>query len=204
MTLNNKYITGITGGIATGKSAVTKLLLAKGYTVIDADKIAREVVENGMPAYKGIVAEFGDGVLQENGDLNRKALGSIVFSDERLLKKLNNIMHSHIFEKINCLIKELSQDIDLVFLDIPLLFEVREELERAGIICDEIWIVYVNRQTQIDRLMTRDNISSENAMSRVNAQMDIEKKKLLASEILHNSGTVEELEEQLDRLLKKV
>ena len=204
MTLNNKYIIGITGGIATGKSTVSRLLLEKGYRVIDADKIAREVVENGMPAYKGIVEKFGDQVVEENGDLNRKALGAIVFADERLLKKLNNIMHGYIFEKINYLIGEVLDDVDLVFLDIPLLFEVREELEEEGIVCDEIWLIYANRQTQIDRLMLRDGISSENAISRINAQMDIEEKKLLASEILHNSGTVEELEEQLDRLLKKV
>lgn len=204
MTLNNKHIIGITGGIATGKSTVSRLLLEKGYRVIDADKIARQVVENGMPAYKAIVEEFGQSVLEENGDLDRKALGAIVFADEKLLKVLNNIMHGYIFEKINYLIGELLDDVDLVFLDIPLLFEVREELEEEGIICDEIWLIYANRQTQIDRLILRDGISSENAISRINAQMDIEEKKLLASGILHNSGTVEELEEQLDRLLKKV
>lgn len=196
-------IIGITGGIATGKSTLTKLLKDRGYKVIDADKIAREVVEKDKPAYKAIVEEFGHEILRPDGDLDRKALGAIVFKDKDRLEKLNSIIHSHIFYQIKYLTDKLSARADTVFLDIPLLFEVKDKLEDSGLVFDAVWLVYAQRPIQIERIIKRDKLSREDAVSRIDAQMDIEKKKLLASEILHNSGTKEELEEQLEKLLKK-
>lgn len=204
MTQNKTYIIGITGGIGTGKSTVTKLLIEKGYTVIDADKISREVVEKDMPAYEKIVEEFGKIVLKDNGELDRQVLGDIVFADEKELEKLNNIIHSYIYRQIKLSIDKLSQDTKTIFIDIPLLFEVYDELKEYNILFNEIWLVYADIDTQIQRIIKRDNISTENAIARINTQMNIEEKKSLASEILHNSGTLEELEKQIDKLLKRV
>lgn len=202
MIQNKAYIIGITGGIATGKTTVSNFLMEKGYRVIDADKVARSVVERGMPAYKAIVDEFGQSILKENKDIDRKALGNIVFKDEKQLKKLNNIVHSHVFIETRKMLERLSAEYDVIFLDIPLLFEVRQGLREAGILFNEIWLVYAGRNIQIERLIKRDGMPREDAISRIDSQMDIEEKKSLATEILHNSGTVEQLEQQLNELLK--
>ncbi len=204
MIQNKTILIGITGGIGTGKSTVTKFIKEKGYAVLDADKIAREVVEKDMPAYKMLVEEFGSKVLREDGSLDRKMLGNIIFNDNKKRTKLNNIVHSHIFIRMKRLVDEMSVKYNIVFLDIPLLFEEYDKLKEHGILFDEIWLVYANHQTQIQRITKRDNISEESAIARINSQIDIEKKTKMASEILDNSRTIEELEKQIDKLCKRV
>lgn len=204
MIQNKTKLIGITGGIGTGKSTVTDMIREKGYPVIDADKIARQVVEKGMPAYDMIVKVFGEEILQKNGEINRKALGKIVFNDEDQRFKLNNIVHSYIYDQIKYLIDKNNYIFDIIFLDIPLLFEEYDIIREGGILFDEIWLVYTDRKTQVQRIIKRDKISEVDAISRIDAQIDIENKKHMASEILDNSGTRDELGRQLDMLFKRV
>lgn len=204
MTQNKSKLIGITGGIGTGKSTVTNMIRERGYTVIDADKIARQVVEKDLPAYNKIVEFFGEEILREDGEINRKALGKIVFNDEDQRLKLNSIVHPHIFDQMKYLIEDKKDIREIIFLDIALLFEEYDNIKNDGILFDEIWLIYADRKTQIQRIIERDKISEEEAISRIDAQMDIEDKKHMASEILDNGGTREELKRQLDILFKRV
>ena len=204
MKQNNCKIIGITGGIATGKSTVSNILLKRGYPLIDADKVARGVVEIGKPAYFKIIQEFGQGILNEDKSLNRKMLGKIIFSDEEARKKLNNITHPYIFEYIKEKLELLSKGNPVVFLDIPLLFEEYYSLIQHGINFDEIWLVYADKEIQVDRLMKRDNISKDEAVKKIQSQMDMEEKKKMATRIIDNSGDIKSLEEQIDIILESI
>lgn len=192
---------GLTGGIATGKSTVANIILKKGFSLIDADKIAREIVEVDRPAYYRIVDEFGKDILNEDKTINRKALGKIIFSNKEAREKLNSITHPYIFQSIKDKIDQLSKNNSVIFIDIPLLFEQYSSLIQHGISFDEIWLVYVDRDTQLDRLMKRDNITRDEAMRKIESQMDIEEKKKRASKIIDNRGDIDSLEKQLDEIL---
>ncbi len=204
MTLNNCILIGLTGGISTGKSTVSKIIMEKGYPLIDADKIAREVVEINKPAYIKIVDEFGEYILLDDKSIDRKALGKIIFSNKEYREKLNNIIHPYIFEAIKLKIDELSPKRKVVFLDIPLLFEQYDLWQEYNITFDEIWLVYLDKDTQIERLMKRDGISKEEALIKIESQMDIEYKKTRSSKTIDNAGDIEHLRKQVDKLLKRL
>ena len=195
---------GITGGIATGKSTVTNMLKERGYIVIDADKIAREVMEKGETAYNEVVEFFGEDILDKNNNIDRKALGDIIFKDKNLREKLNNIVHPHIYKKIKLKILEYGKKEKIIFLDIPLLIEELDSFKEHEIYFDEIWLVYLDRKIQLDRLIKRDSINREQALNKINAQMSIELKKKYATRILDNSGDLIALEKQLDEILKEI
>ena len=133
MKLTNCKIIGLTGGIASGKSTVSNILREKGFKVIEADKIARKVVEEGKPAYKEITDFFGDSILNIDKSINRQALGDIVFSNKELLKQLNRITHPKIYAEIRRNIKNLCQKYETIFVDIPLLFEELENINKNNI-----------------------------------------------------------------------
>ncbi|TJY39696.1 dephospho-CoA kinase [Cohnella pontilimi] len=187
---------GLTGGIATGKSTVAKLLTERGALLIDLDKIAREIVEPGQPALNRIAERFGREVLQEDGSLDRKKLGQIVFADDQERKALEAITHP----AIRAVMKQRMADYArkypqrLCVVDVPLLYEsgLTEYFER-------VMVVYVPREEQLKRLMTRDKLSAEEAERRLAAQMDIEEKKRRADILIDNSGTLEETQAQIDR-----
>ncbi|CAK7068607.1 dephospho-CoA kinase [uncultured Tissierella sp.] len=204
MTLNSCILIGLTGGISTGKSTVSKMIIDKGYSLIDADKVAREVVEINKPAYIKIVEEFGEKILLDDKSIDRKALGKIIFSNREYRERLNTIIHPYIFEAIRLKIDELSLEKRIVFLDIPLLFEQYDLWEKYNITFDEIWLVYLEKDIQIERLMKRDGISKEEALKKMQAQMDINYKKARSSKTIDNSGDVEYLKEQVDKLLKEL
>ncbi|OGP12843.1 MAG: dephospho-CoA kinase [Deltaproteobacteria bacterium GWA2_54_12] len=185
-------IVGLTGGIATGKSVVAGELKKLGAHIIDADKIAREIVEPGKPAYNDIVNEFGHGMLQPDGTLDRKALGRAVFSDPAALEKLNNITHPRIRERIREEAARLSAESDgLIVLDVALLIEmgVRYEVEK-------IIVVYSDAAQQLERLMKRDNMTRDEALKRLSCQMDIKEKLKYADYLIDNSGQLDETIEQ--------
>lgn len=204
MIQNNCRLIGLTGGIATGKSTVSNILKEKGYVIIDADKIAREVVEVNKPAYNKIIEVFGEEILNEDRTLNRKALGRIIFNDGELREKLNEITHPHIFESIKEKVDILCNENELLFLDIPLLFEQYNLWEEYQIKFHEIWLVYLEESMQIERLMDRDGISKEEALSRIRSQMDMEYKKTRSSKLIDNSGDIEYLKKQIDELLMEL
>lgn len=187
---------GLTGGIATGKSTAANLLAKRGAVLIDLDRIAREIVEPGQPALALVAERFGQAVLREDGSLDRKKLGAIVFADANERKALEAITHP----RIRAVMKERMEQHEsgepeiLVVVDVPLLYE--SGLERYF---DQIMVVYVPRELQLQRLMERDGISEEDARKRLAAQMDIEEKKARADIVIDNSRDELRLEEQIDR-----
>lgn len=180
------YILGLTGGIATGKSTVSHIFKNSNVPVIDADIIARQVVEPKSETLKMIINEFGEKYLMENGALNRKKLGKLVFNDGVALEKLNGVIHPAIRKEILAQIQSYRKSgSPLIVLDMPLLFE-----ESYQTICDAVMVVFVPEITQLKRLINRDGLTSDEAQLRIKAQWPIQKKKDLADFVIDNSTTV--------------
>ena len=190
-------IIGITGGIASGKSTVTNFLRQKGFEVVDADAVVHQLQKPGGRLYQILVEHFGEKILLENGELNRPLLASLIFNsfDEREWSK--QTQGKIICQELGSLREKLAQTEALFFMDIPLLFEQGYESW-----FDEIWLVYVDKKTQIERLMNRDHMYVEEAQARLESQWSLSKKKKLASHIIDNSGTQKELVEQVASLLE--
>jgi dephospho-CoA kinase len=192
-----KSIIGLTGGIASGKSTVSSLLMNKGYTIVDADLAARKVVEPGEPAYEKIVEVFGQKVLNDDNTINRGELGAIIFHNEERRLQLNEIVHPAVRAQMLAEKEEaFSQGKKTVVMDIPLLFE-----SELTWMVDKTIVVYVDRETQITRLMQRNSLSEEEALARIQSQMSLEKKKELAQAVLDNRGTIDRTMLQLDELI---
>ncbi|RAV06595.1 dephospho-CoA kinase [Paenibacillus sp. YN15] len=191
---------GLTGGIACGKSTVSRLLASRGAIVIDADILAREVVEPGAPALLEVVRTFGQSVLHEDGTLNRKELGKLVFEDEARRKRLEELLHPAIIQLLQERMAEAErlQPDKLVVADVPLLYEAQMED-----LFQEVLVVAADRGVQLERLMTRNGLSREEAEQRINAQMPIEWKKEWADTVIDNSGTPEETERQVEAFWRK-
>ncbi|MGD6802532.1 dephospho-CoA kinase [Rossellomorea vietnamensis] len=190
-------IIGLTGGIASGKSTVSSLLAQKGFTVVDADLAARKVVEPGEPAYLKIVETFGQDILNKEGTLDRAALGSIIFHNEERRKELNGIVHPAVRAEMLAEKEKAFEDgKQTVVMDIPLLFE-----SNLTWMVEKTVVVYVDRDTQLSRLMLRNGLTEEEAEARVNSQMSLDEKRNLADAILDNRGTISETGVQLDDLL---
>lgn len=187
-------IIGLTGGIASGKSTVSALLVNKGARLVDADVIAREVMLPGHKVLAAVVEHFGEDILFPDGTLNRVKLGDIVFNDPEALKALNQLTHPAIRQEIKerMLTMEQEDPGKLILVDIPLLFESRLES-----LFKEIIVVYVPREVQITRLMERNKLSLEEAEARLKAQMDIELKRSKANYIIDNSGDLAHTEHQV-------
>ncbi|MFC7393684.1 dephospho-CoA kinase [Scopulibacillus cellulosilyticus] len=190
---------GLTGGIASGKSTVSAMIKNFGIPIIDADIISREVVEPGEEAYKQIVASFGSDILLENGQINRKKLGSIVFQDADQRIILNNIVHPQVrksmLQKINFYEKKGEK---AIVLDIPLLFEGK----LTGWV-DKKLLVYVDPKTQLERLINRDHSTEKQALDRIRSQMPLDEKKALADAIIDNNGSVDNTLQQLKAIFRQ-
>ena len=189
-----KKVIGLTGSIASGKSTVSNRLKELGYVVIDCDAINHEILKKNAVGYLEVVKEFTSSILDENGEICRKKLGSLIFNDSKLKEKLNQILHpiikSIVIEEIN------KTDDGMVFLDCPLLFETDfHEL------CDLKIVVYVNMDTQIQRLMQRDNITFPEALKKIYAQMSLDEKLELADYVIDNCHSLGDLEWQIKQLL---
>ncbi|QRG68973.1 dephospho-CoA kinase [Brevibacillus choshinensis] len=193
-------ILGLTGGIATGKSTVTAMLRERGIPVIDADQIAREVVEAGKPAYEAIVRHFGREILLSDGQIDRKKLGEVVFSDEAERQKLNAIVHPEVRRVMR---KEAEAaeagGAEIVFMDIPLLFE-----SKLQYMVEKIVVVYAPPDMQLARMMERDELEEEQATKRLRAQFPIDQKKTEADFLIDNSTSREETERQVEKLLSVI
>lgn len=190
-------VIGLTGGIASGKSTVANMLIEKGITVIDADIIAKQAVEKGMPAYRQIIDEFGEDILLSNGDIDRKKLGALVFTNEQKRLVLNAIVHPAVRQEM---LKRRDEAVAnreaFVVLDIPLLFESKLES-----LVDKIIVVSVTKELQLERLMKRNQLTEEEAVSRIRSQMPLEEKTARADQVIDNSGTLEETKRQLDEIM---
>ncbi len=193
-------IIGLTGNIATGKSTISNMFQAKyQIPVIDADIVSREVVEPGEQALEEIAATFGEDILLEDGTLNRKKLGSIIFQDETKREKLNAIVHPAVRKKMLSKKEELlQQGNQTIVMDIPLLFE-----NNLTYLVEKTIVVYTSHQIQLQRLKERNQLSEKEAIERMNSQMDIDKKRELADAVIDNSGSIEQSEKQLKNILQK-
>ncbi|MDF2902924.1 MAG: coaE [Bacillus sp. (in: firmicutes)] len=192
-------IIGLTGGIASGKSTVTRMLQEQNIPVIDADVEAHLVVEKGEKAYYDIVSYFGKDILMEDGSIDRIKLGSIIFPDKEKRTVLNNIVHPAVRGRmIQKKDQYLALGHNIVVLDIPLLFE-----SKLTYMVDKVVVVYVDEQTQLDRLMARNGFTKEEAMSRISSQLPLNEKRKWADAVIDNNGTPEETEKQLKDILNK-
>mgnify|MGYP000115306143 CR=1 FL=1 len=189
-------VIGITGGIGSGKSMVAKILCDLGASIVDADKTAREVIIKGQPAMAEIVSCFGPGVLDEEGELNRKKLSEIVFTDSKKMDALNSITHKYISDRVKDKLNKLEEDkAEIVVLDAPL------PVEHGFLdMVDEVWVVVANKDIRIKRIMERNNITYEEALARIKMQKGDEEYIKLADEVINNDGSVEELEKAIAKL----
>lgn len=189
-------VIGLTGGIATGKSTVSELLTAFGFKVVDADIAARKAVAKGTKGLEQVRAAFGDSAITEEGEMDRKYVGEIVFNHPEKRLELNDIVHPIVRE----IMEEekqsyLNQGYDVI-MDIPLLFE--NELQNT---VDEVWLVYTSESIQIEILMERNQLSLEDAKARVYSQISIDKKSRMADHVIDNLGDKLELKQNLEQLL---
>lgn len=195
-------ILGLTGGIATGKSTVSKRFKSvHNLPVVDADVIARQVVEPGTSAYRKIVNHFGSSILLPDGHLDRPALGRVVFNNEKERQFLNSVVHPAVRkEMLRQVISAYIRGHDIVILDVPLLFE--SNLARF---CSKTVVVTCDDSKQFERLRARDpHLSEEDARSRIAAQFPMEKKEKMATYVIDNNGSLEQLYAQVDDLVKNI
>lgn len=169
------FIIGLTGGIATGKSTAANIFKANGFKVIDSDVIVKDLYQNKKEMVNNIALAFN---LNKNDKNFKKQLSEIVFNDELKLQKLNDIVHPFVYEEINKKIEQYKNE-KYIIIDIPLLIEVNYKV-------DHILLIYTTQETQIKRLMKRDNITYDEALKRVQSQMDIELKRAFANTIINN------------------
>lgn len=190
-------IIGLTGSIASGKSTVSSMLRDYHIPVVDADKISRDVVCPGEKAYQQIVETYGEEILLEDKTIDRKKLGSLIFPDKEKRAQLNEIVHPAVRETMVKQREEYVADgANCVVLDIPLLFE-----SKLTHFVDNTLVVYVNKETQLERLMKRDNSTEAEAYSRINSQIALDEKAKMADAVVDNNGTKEQTKQQLDNLL---
>ena len=190
-------IIGITGGIASGKSTVTNFLREKGFQVVDADAVVHQLQKPGGRLYQLLVHHFGQEIILKNGELNRPLLASLIFSNPEEREWSKQTQGEIIREELGALRDQLAQTETIFFMDIPLLFE-----QGYANWFDETWLVYVDYDIQLERFMKRDHLSKEVAESRLSAQWSLVEKSKLASHILDNNGTHDQLVAQVVKLLE--
>lgn len=192
-------IIGLTGSIATGKSTVAEMIKEIGLPIVDADMVARQVVEPGTPTLAKIVEHFGEQALLEDGTMNRAYIGQIIFHNPDERGALNAIIHPAIRGEMLRQRDELvANGAQHVVMDIPLLFE--SNLLHYG---DKILVVSVHPDIQLARLMTRNELSEEEARARIATQIPIAEKEQKADAVVYNNGTIEETRLQLEKILRK-
>ena len=198
---------GLTGGVGSGKSTVARMLRELGATVIDADAIVHELQAPGMPMVAELAEAFGPGILTADGSLDRKALGAIAFADEEARARLNQIVHPQVgAEFARRLADAIAAKVELVVLDIPLLFEGRES-GRGSAAARNVQttvVVWVPEAVQIDRQIARDGCSREDALQRVRAQLPLDRKRELADHVIDNSGALADTERRVRALYARL
>lgn len=192
-------ILGLTGGIASGKSTVSKYFSSLNIPIIDADTVARDVMRAGSPVVKEIREHFGEEVVLENGEINRDYLGKLIFTYPEKRKQLNEIVQGEIREEIEKKReKVLQKNPALIILDIPLLYEEKYETE-----VDEVMVVYVDSDVQKERLLKRNtDLTEEQASNRILSQIPLSEKAKLADVLIDNNGTIEQTLQQVKNWLK--
>ena len=195
------YRIGLTGSIATGKSTVTNMLKELGAFVIDCDKTARDVVAPGTRGLAKIEAAFGKDAVAADGSMDRVYIGDLVFRNPGMKKRLENILFPLIFEALDEELLRLEREgaTPVVFLDMPLLYEVKYDSY-----VDEVWLVYAPFEVQLSRLMKRNGYTKEEALLRIHSQISVDKKKSLAQQVIDNSRILEDTKEQVRSLWERL
>ncbi len=194
-------IVGLTGGVASGKTAASQVLKEEGAYIIDADQIARELVQPHQPAWNELIRAFGKEILQEDGSLHRKKLADKVFADPKQRKRLNQILHPRIKEEMDRRTKEIGQKDPeaIVVIDAPLLVELGNHHEM-----DKLIVVNSTQTQQIERLKDRDGISPEEALRILSSQMPLGEKVKLADFVIGNEGSLEETKKRAREVFKEL
>ncbi|MGV3028093.1 dephospho-CoA kinase [Streptococcus hyovaginalis] len=190
---------GITGSIASGKSTVTNYLRKQGFQVIDADAVVHELQAKGGKLYDVLVDFYGEKILAPNGEIDRQALSEQFFSDKTIRAEVSTLQNTIIRQELLARRDDLLQKHEVVFMDIPLLFE----LDYQGQL-DQVWLVYLDPAQQLERLMKRNNYTEEQAKQRIAAQLSLEEKKKFTDQVIDNSGELSATYEQLDDLLEEI
>lgn len=193
-------VLGLTGGIASGKSTVSRYFKSLEVPIVDADLIAREVMKAGSPTVSTIRKQFGDDVILDNGEIDRKRLGKIIFASSEKREQLNSIVQATIrTEILNQKNKLVAEKYPLVVLDVPLLYE--ESFEQA---VDLVMVVYVDVEIQKERLLKRNpELSEIEAENRIQSQMPLDKKAALADVVIDNNGAIEETIKQVNNWVER-
>ncbi len=191
-----KKVLGITGGTGSGKSTVAEILKSNGALVVDADIVARKVVKSGKPALSEIEEKFGRGVILSDGELDRKKLGQIVFSDSKKLSILNDITHKYIIADIKSFVEEND---GFLVIDAALLFQT--ELYK---LCDKTLCVLASKSLRQERIEKRDNLSSELAKNRIFSQNEEEYYRQRADYVLVNDGSIEDIKNKAESIVKEI
>jgi dephospho-CoA kinase len=191
-------VLGLTGGIGSGKSMVALMFAQLGADVIDADQLARDVVEPGQPALEEITATFGRDLLMADGRLNRGKLAGIIFADPGARAKLNAITHPRIRERMEAEVLARGSGPGVLILEIPLLYET----DRAGNV-ERVIVVWVDSVTQLRRLTERDGLSEDEARQRVAAQMPLDVKRTRADDVIDNSGSRDDTRRQVEAIYRR-
>ncbi|EAG2314862.1 dephospho-CoA kinase [Listeria monocytogenes] len=190
---------GLTGSVATGKSTVSNMIQQAGIPLVDADIAARKVVEPGTEGLKEIVAYFGEEILLVDGTLNRAKLGEIIFKDKEKREKLNEITHPRVKDyMLEARERFFGAGEELVFFDIPLLFESHLES-----LVDQIVVVWTTPETELKRLMERNNITKEDALRRIESQMGIDEKARKADFVIDNNESLEKTQKQVYTFIER-
>ena len=190
MKQNNKYVIWLTGGSGSGKSTAAKYFVQKGFVLVDADKIAREILNKGTAAYNEVVQHFGEGILLTDKSVNRRGLGDIVFSDKESLDVLNSIMHKYITREI---MQAISGE-EKYLIDAPL-------PNKYGIECDKTVAVTAPYETRVNRIMSRDNITREQAEKRIASQISDSEYEEISDAVIKNDGDLKRLYSNIDAFL---
>lgn len=194
------FLLGLTGGIACGKSTVATRLTQLGARVLDGDQVAREVVQPGQPGLAAIVQHFGAQMLLADGTLNRPKLGQLIFTHDPARLQLNALLHPLIAARLRELADQArTEGVRVSVLDVPLLLEMHLELT-----CDAIWTVECRPETQLQRLMTRNQLTEPEAKQRIAAQWSADQRRQRATVVLDNDGTLAELLERVDHLWQQL
>ncbi|WP_289933448.1 dephospho-CoA kinase [Lactobacillus delbrueckii] len=191
------FYLGLTGGIATGKSTASRILKEMGCQVIDSDLIAHQQAEVGQVSWQRILEEFGPDFFNEDWSLNRKKLGQYVFANPKALAKLSKITQGEVLKEVQKQMKDNQASVCVI--DVPLLFEAGWQDY-----FDAVLLIAAPEEVELDRLMKRDSLSEAEAKRRMHAQLPLGEKRLLASYVLENTGTIEELRDKLSNLLKTI
>jgi len=191
-------VLGLTGGIGSGKTMVGTMFTELGAELIDADQLAREVVEPGQPALEEIVTSFGRDILRPDGRLDRRKLAGIVFADASARARLNAITHPRIRERMDAAIAARRDRAGVLIVDIPLLFENA----RTGVV-EKVIVVWVDPRTQFRRLIERGGLTEEEARRRIAAQMSLDEKRGLADHVIDNRGTPAETRRQVEAIFRR-